>query len=414
MAGNTEIRAQRSGLNTALSFRERVRDSCSPNQNARLFSHSTLTRCQDTAEADTVSSTCFYAAVIASRRLSDLLVLFIGGGDGGYGGGYGGAGYGGGGGGSGYGGSGYGGSGYGGSGYGGGGSGYGGGGGGTGYGGGGGGYGSQSQGGGYMAGGSGGGRDNRARQDAVQPATLKQLLEATGPDDQLELNGVGLQQVTVVARLVDVVTNVTMMTMRLDDGTGTLECVHLLPADEDHNASARDAALARRQRLHEGAWVRVVGRFVVASGRRQIDAFMLRAVDNHCEIVYHRLDVVRVFLSQTKPRKPRAPAASATPVGVGGGGMRMGAGMQSGTPSLGADGLMLDPTQRAVFEYVRQRHESSKNSNEGTSVSVDDVARDVPAVGRNAQHAKQVLENLASDGHFYTTIDEDHYAFCQV
>ncbi len=80
---------------------------------------------------------------------------------------------------------------------------------------------------------------------------------------------------------------------------------------------------------------------------------------------------------------------------------------------MGADGLMLDPTQRAVFEYAKQRHEASKMGGGDTSISVQDVMRDVPAVG-SVQFAKQVLETLASDGHVYTTLDEDHYAFCQV
>lgn len=265
-----------------------------------------------------------------------------------------------------------------------------------------------------MAGGSGdgGGRDNRARQDALQPATVKQLLEAQGPDDQPTLNGVGLQQVTIVARLTEVVTQVTMMTMRVDDGTGTMECVLLLPPDDEHNLAARDAALARRQRLRDGAWARIVGRVVAASGRRQIEAFMVRAIDNHSEFVYHRLDVVRVFLAQTKPRKPRvSPTAGA---GAAVGGLSLGGSAAGGAPSIGADGLMLGAAQRAVFEYARQRHESAKSSGVDTSVSVEDVSRDVSAIGGNAQFAKQILENLASDGHVYTTIDEDHYAFCQV
>lgn len=261
-----------------------------------------------------------------------------------------------------------------------------------------------------MAGGSGGGNDNRARRDALQPATIKQLLEASGGDDQLTVNGVGLQQVTVVARLYDVVTQVTMMSMRLDDGSGTIDVVMLLPPDEANNASARDVALARRQRLRDGAWARIVGQVRVQSGHRKLEAFMVRALDNHAEIVYHRLDVVRVFLAQTQPRKPRVSPTAATGVD---GLLGNSTGTSGGTAQLGADGLMLDPAQRSVLDYARQRCEASKNSGVDTSISLEDVARDVPSVG-NVQYAKQILENLASDGHVFTTIDEDHYAYCVV
>ncbi len=114
-----------------------------------------------------------------------------------------------------------------------------------------------------MTGGGGGGgagmRENRSRQDALQPVMIKQLLDAShkGPDDQYEVNGVSLQQVTLVARLSAVNMQVTMMAMKLDDGSGEMECVHMLPPDEDQ--SSREYALQKRQLLRDGAWARVSG-----------------------------------------------------------------------------------------------------------------------------------------------------------
>ena len=328
-------------------------------------------------------------------------------------GGYGGGGYGGGGYGGGDGGGGYGGGGYGGGGYGGGGGGYGYGGGGAGYGGGGGGYGADG-GGGYMTNNAGGGggsqRQDHRRQDAVQPCTIKQVLEAKhdSPDDQFAVNGIALQQVTLVARLSNVNVQVTMMNMSLDDGSGIIECVHMLPADED---STREYAMQKRQLLRDGAWARVVGAVSDVGGNRQIEAYRLRAVDDHNEITYHRLDVVKTFLAQTKPRPVKN--LPAIPNVGGAGPMDGGMGMGGNVAMQTGDGMNLQPMHRAVYEYAKQRHEAAAAHQGESSISVEEVARDIPMV-RTARQAKQVLEALASDGHVYTTLDEDHYAFCQI
>lgn len=262
-----------------------------------------------------------------------------------------------------------------------------------------------------MAGGSAGAnmRSDSGRQDAVQPVTIKQLHDAKhdSPDDQYIVNGVSLQQVTLVARLSSVNMQVTMMSMQLDDGTGIMECVHMLPPDED--ATSKEYALQKRQLLRDGAWARVVGRVVEVSGSRQVEAYRLRAVDDHNEITYHRLDTVRTFLAQTRPRQPKGM--------LQGNGNNAAMQFQAGNVD-DSDGLCLDPGQRAVYDYAKQRHEAGRatggeNSEKAVSISVDDVVRDVQGIG-NAQNAKQILDTLTSDGYLYTTLDNEHYAFCQV
>ena len=228
---------------------------------------------------------------------------------------------------------------------------------------------------------------------------MKQILEARGPDNELTVNGVALQQVTLVGQLSQVDTQVTVMKMRLDDGSGAIECSHMLPPDEDANP---DAGMHRRQLLRDGTWARVVGRVMVAGGARQLEAFMLRPLADHNELTYHRLDVVRTFLAQTRPRKRAGPVNATAMQGVTNG----------APPAVGADGLNLNPVSRAVYEYAKQRHESNKNSDE-ISISVADVVRDVPQCGSHA-NAKSILDQLASDGYVYTTIDDDHFAFCQM
>lgn len=229
---------------------------------------------------------------------------------------------------------------------------------------------------------------------------MAQILAAEGPDEQLTINGVALQQVSVVGQLREVDVQVTMMSMRVDDGSGMIECVHLLPPDED--AARSDTAQARRAMLQNGAWARIVGRITNTGGQRQIEAYMLRAITDHNEITFHRLDVIRTLLAQTRPRKQTS-NFNGTP-------------MRGTSTPMGAvpgDG-MLNDLARAVFEYARQRYDQQAGSGTEGSFSVNDVIRDVPSCGNAYDKAKEVLESLASDGHVYTTLDENTYAFCKM
>lgn len=274
-------------------------------------------------------------------------------------------------------------------------------------------------GGGYMTGGGGGGGgaygagggggDTRAGRDFVQAATIKQVLEAAHEeaDDKFGVNGVVLQQVTLVARIVRVEVQVTMISMRLDDGTGEIDCSHVLAADED--MGAREYAVERRQRIKEGAWVRVVGPVQEHNGSRNVNAYRIRPVDDMNEITYHRLDVVRTFLQQSRPKNSVNSLSGATPVRSAVAKMDIAGGVGGNGEVVGADGVCLQPNVRLVYDYVKQRHVPENT----TGVDVDDIARDLPAVG-GVHAVKAAMEDLAADGHVYSTVDDNHYAFCQV
>lgn len=304
------------------------------------------------------------------------------------------------------------GAGYGGGGFGGGGAGYGGGGGygsgdyggggymsqggGTGYGGGGGGYG----------GGGSGGRSGGGYNDSLVAATIKQVHEAqagSGDDKHYNINGVSSSQVTLVARIIKAEVQMTAISLVLDDGTGTIDGSHMLPADED---AANEHAVAKRQRITDGAWVRVVAGVQVVDGKRNLAVFRVRPVDDYNEIVYHRLDVVRTFLAQTRGKAGAKGAGG----GMGAGGFGT-MGGNTGVADVGnavTDSLALNPIQRAAYDYVQARH-----SPDGPGVSVEDIMRDVPGFS-SIQMVKEVMEHLASDGHVFTTVDENHYSFCHV
>ncbi|CDF36720.1 unnamed protein product [Chondrus crispus] len=177
----------------------------------------------------------------------------------------------------------------------------------------------------------------------------------------------------------------------------------MLPADEDQS---NEHAVTKRQRIKDGAWVRVVAGIQVVDGNRNLAIFRVRPVDDHNEIVFHRLDVVATHLAQTRKKT----GAKGAGVGIAAGGGFGGAG-NTGMADMGnavTDSLALNPIQRAAYDYVQARH-----APDGPGVSVEDILRDVSGFS-NVQSVKEVMEHLASDGHVFTTVDENHYSFCHV
>lgn len=263
-----------------------------------------------------------------------------------------------------------------------------------------------SQGGGGGYGGGGGGGGGGGYNDSLVAATIKQVQDAdagSGDDKHYTINGVPASQVTVVARIIKAEVQMTAISLVLDDGTGTIEGSHMLPADED---AANEHAVAKRQRITDGAWVRIVAGVQVVDGKRNLAVFRVRPVDDHNEIVYHRLDVVKTFLAQTRG-KAGAKGGAGGLAGGGFGGMGMNTGMADAENAV-TDSLALNPIQRAAYDYVQARH-----SPDVPGVSVEDIMRDVPGFN-SVQMVKEVMEHLASDGHVFTTVDENHYSFCHV
>jgi replication factor A2 len=275
-----------------------------------------------------------------------------------------------------------------------------------------------------QGGGGGGGDGGRQRSDTLQPVTIKQLLDAShdAPDDKYTVNGEELGMVTFIGRILSCDVQVTMITLRLDDCSGGANVVYMIDPEQT------EYALTKRQHIKEHAWVRIIGNVREVDGALQVDALYIRGVESLNELTYHRLEVVRVFLSQTRPRPATTSGGSGTtPIkqsmskagmsnagmsGAGGGGIPYngnGNGMgMSGAPIGGAEVMDgMTPKQSAVYIYLKQLYDGGQQE----GVHIHDVTRDVPSVGTDAE-VRQIMDVLASEGHVYSTIDEDHFAFC--
>lgn len=268
--------------------------------------------------------------------------------------------------------------------------------------------------GGFGAGGGGG----KQIPETITPVTIKQIHEAgTEPGgDKLQVNGASIEQITCVARITQAKVEITMIAFNMDDCTGIIEGSHILPADEA--SGGHEFAVQKRERLKEGAWVRVVGIVDenissdgVNSGRK-MTIYKIRAIDDYNEILYHRVDVVKTFLSLTRPKTSAAAngmsnAATGTDVkNVGGTGFTAVPG--GGIPTTGEDGLTMTPLQREILEYVKSR----VDANSGNGVPISDIQKDISAKAP-IEVVREIMEGFATDGHVYTSIDENHFVYCQ-
>lgn len=258
-----------------------------------------------------------------------------------------------------------------------------------------------SQGGGGGGGGGRGGGYGRVN-DAIAAVTIKQVLDAGGDGDEknITINGTSVGQVTIVGRITATEMQMTAISIVLDDSTASMNGSYMLPVDDD---ASSEMAMAKRQRIREGAWVRVVAGIQVVDGKRALALFRIRPVDDMNEVVYHRLDVVKTYLSQTKSKKATGGVVGAMMAGQGGNGM-VGGGGDGGI----MESLALNPMQKKAYEYLQSKH-----TNDGPGVSIEDIYRDVQGFP-SLQAVKEVMEHLASDGHVFTTMDDNHYSYCQV
>lgn len=274
--------------------------------------------------------------------------------------------------------------------------------------------------------------------DKLQPVTLKQLSTLpTQSEDTFVLNGVTLASVTFVARIATVEVATTSVRMKMDDLTGSIGVVYWIDAGDagaGEGATGPDAAKLR-DLFVEHTWVRVVGKLSTFQKELSVKASHVVAVEDPNELLFHRLDVVRVFCAQTKLGSTRpaggagggvpaggsfgagrpgmgAPArglgAPAAGRGMGGGGMPPASGLGAGGGGGAALVEGLTHVQSQLLEVIRVRSESI------TGVSYEEIVTSMQSSGLSDSQLRSALDVLSSEGHIFSTSDDDHYKVCEV
>ncbi|XP_019464153.1 PREDICTED: replication protein A 32 kDa subunit B-like isoform X1 [Lupinus angustifolius] len=246
---------------------------------------------------------------------------------------------------------------------------------------------------------------NRDAQSLL-PLTVKQINDAFQSSDDktnLIIDGVDVNNVTLVGRVCNKAGRITDVTFVLDDGTGRIECNKWLQEAVDSNEV--DGIL-------DGMYVRLHGHLKGFQGKRSLNVFSFRPVTDFNEIASHFIDCVYVHLYNSKIRLQagvpnQQHVTNSTPI----------------TPTKGYQAYAVPPNQFSGQPNNSQFTSQPKNAPK----SVEDMVLDILHLPKNrsrdegvprdliAQHLgipmdklMLAIKNLIEEGNIYEAI-ADHY-----
>eukprot|EP00878_Enallax_costatus_P005720 GHUV01005998.1.p1 GENE.GHUV01005998.1~~GHUV01005998.1.p1 ORF type:complete len:266 (+),score=88.74 GHUV01005998.1:873-1670(+) len=252
-------------------------------------------------------------------------------------------------------------------------------------------------------GGAGSGGRGRSQNSTLRAVTIRQLCKgaANTDDDMVKVDGVDLNTVTVIGRIVNVMENNLNLDITVHDGTGQLRMTHYITDDSEQ------AVANKKAEWQPGVYVRAFGHVTRGPNGPNMNAYSVRMIQNFNEVTYHYLRCIFEHLHLTKG------AAGAGAQGMGGAGM--------GTIAPAAGGWNAAPPQRqmggatayagaagggsdcqiAVQEYIQ-------GINDMNGVHISQVYTVF-----NGRYTKQqidaTMKALVDEAHVYTTVDDDHY-----
>ena len=253
-------------------------------------------------------------------------------------------------------------------------------------------------------GGSGGRPRPSADEQTVHSVTISMIQSAaasSGSDeDGLQLpDGRKLHHVKIVGAARSLEHFSTNCIYNIEDGTGLMEVKQWADANVDCQA-LQDL---RNECSKENIYLACTGQVKDYDGKKMIVADSVRPVVNGNELTYHMLEVV-YQAEKAKRLNLYVPPVAPGMQGIGFGGSAMGGAPirpQQYQNSYGAGGV-----RDAVLAFIKL--EGNKTE---AGANVQQCIHSL--MGQYSENEiRQTLDNLAQEGHIYSSIDEHHYQFC--
>jgi len=185
----------------------------------------------------------------------------------------------------------------------------------------------------------------------------------------------------------------------VDDNTGPPLLVNLLFETERDNSILPIA---------DNTYVRVMGKARTFGNVRSVTAFSITPLKNLNELTLHMLEVThcKLFYSKDILRRHEEKAMNKVPTAgagayapqAGAAGAYSGASRMPNAPMAASSGLT--GINGEILKFL-----STAATESGFSLT--DIARRFPQLGNTK--IREQLELLSSEGHVYTTVDDDHY-----
>ncbi|XP_020202714.1 replication protein A 32 kDa subunit A [Cajanus cajan] len=231
------------------------------------------------------------------------------------------------------------------------------------------------------------------------PVTVKQISEASQSGDEksnFAINGVDLNNVTLVGMVYEKVERNTDVNFVLDDGTGRIKCRRWVNETFDTK---------EMEQVNDGMYVRVYGHLKSFQGVRQLVAFSVRPVTNFDEIPFHFIDCIHSHLrSKVKVEgitstNPSSVTSFNTPVKSEPNGSQAPS-SNPGYAQYSVDGLK--DCDKLVIDYLHQHSDMSDER----GIHVNELSRELKLPMDKIMLS---LKTLGDDGLVYSTIDDYHY-----
>ncbi|KFV87899.1 Replication protein A 32 kDa subunit, partial [Struthio camelus australis] len=225
----------------------------------------------------------------------------------------------------------------------------------------------------------------RARSQNIVPCTVSQLLAAEQVDETFRIRDVEISQVTIMGIIRHAEKAPTNILYKVDDMTAA-------PMDVRQWVDT-DEAGGENVVVPPGTYVKVAGHLRSFQNKKSLVAFKIMPLENMNEFTTHILEIVNahMILRKNLMVSSRMPQ-SLSSAGIGDVGSYRGGG------SLPVNGLTAHQSQ--VLNLI-------KNCPVAEGMSLQELKFQLHNISMAT--IKQAVEFLSSEGHIYSTVDDDHY-----
>ncbi|XP_024019745.1 replication protein A 32 kDa subunit B [Morus notabilis] len=220
---------------------------------------------------------------------------------------------------------------------------------------------------------------------ALLPLTVKQINDAIMPGNEKSeflIDGVDVNNVKLVGIICDRVGRVSDVTFMLDDGTGRIDCNKWFHEAVDAN---------EMEGILDGMYVCAHGRLKSFQGKRSLNVFSIRPVEDYNEIASHFIECIYVHVYNNRSRKLHG-GANTQP--------------QVTNPINQSFGQSNTDASKSIEEKVLDflHHPMCLAREEGASIDYIINQLKIP-------HDKITIaiENLVREGNVYSTVDDNHF-----
>ncbi|XP_048358442.1 replication protein A 32 kDa subunit isoform X2 [Sphaerodactylus townsendi] len=230
-------------------------------------------------------------------------------------------------------------------------------------------------------------KKSRSRTQSVVPCTVSQLLSAEQTEEAFKIREAEISQVVIVGIVKQAEKAPTNILYKVDDMTAApMDVRQWVDTDEPGSENVV---------VPPGTYVKVVGHLRSFQNKKSLVAFKLIPLEDMNEFTTHMLEVVNAHMILKKSSLLSTSAMAPRSFAPSGMGSVASYGGSSGLPAGG-----LSTHQSQVLNLI-------KNSISPSGISLQELKSQLHNM--NVATIKKAVEFLSSEGHIYSTIDDDHF-----